>query len=358
MSPASYNYDESMSSLRYANRAKNIKNKPKINEDPKDAMLREFEEEIKRLKAQLDSEHHDGPVQIEEVEEEEEVEENSQKVKKSTVNQVDISKMQEMVQQEKQIILETKGIEEDERNKLLKDLEVRAKQLETEDNQKRELSLKLAQLEEKLLMGGVSVLDKEEEQRMQLSKKQSEIEEKKRQERDLVYQLKNHEEQNIQIEEEYNTLTEEAASKTRKLKKLWALAVSAKMEVKDLMNEQQRERENLLETVRDITKDLKLKMFIISQYVPTEYIRLLEGFAEYDDMIDGYRIKYMQVAGNNVKMEQEEEWKSREDQFQSYEVGPVLVKKKAKVERVKGATKREVAAPRARGLVVNLKRYL
>ena len=38
---------------RYANRAKNIKNKPKINEDPKDAMLREFQEEISRLKAQL-----------------------------------------------------------------------------------------------------------------------------------------------------------------------------------------------------------------------------------------------------------------------------------------------------------------
>lgn len=31
---------------RYANRAKNIKNKPKINEDPKDALLREFQEEI------------------------------------------------------------------------------------------------------------------------------------------------------------------------------------------------------------------------------------------------------------------------------------------------------------------------
>jgi len=29
-----------MSTLRYANRAKNIKNKPHINEDPKDAMLR------------------------------------------------------------------------------------------------------------------------------------------------------------------------------------------------------------------------------------------------------------------------------------------------------------------------------
>ncbi len=49
----SFNYDESLTTLRYANRAKNIKNKPRINEDPKDALLREFQEEIARLKAQL-----------------------------------------------------------------------------------------------------------------------------------------------------------------------------------------------------------------------------------------------------------------------------------------------------------------
>merc|ERR1719371_78364 len=51
--PAGYNFEETISTLRYANRAKNIKNKPKINEDPKDAMLREFQDEIKRLKNQL-----------------------------------------------------------------------------------------------------------------------------------------------------------------------------------------------------------------------------------------------------------------------------------------------------------------
>jgi hypothetical protein len=49
----SFNYDETLTTLRYANRAKNIKNKPRINEDPKDALLREFQEEIARLKAQL-----------------------------------------------------------------------------------------------------------------------------------------------------------------------------------------------------------------------------------------------------------------------------------------------------------------
>ncbi|RYG96396.1 hypothetical protein EON65_54460, partial [archaeon] len=42
-----------ISTLRYANRAKNIKNKPKINEDPKDAMIREFKAEIERLRKML-----------------------------------------------------------------------------------------------------------------------------------------------------------------------------------------------------------------------------------------------------------------------------------------------------------------
>ena len=47
---ANFNYDETITTLRYANRAKSIKNIPKINEDPKDAMLREFQEEIEKLK--------------------------------------------------------------------------------------------------------------------------------------------------------------------------------------------------------------------------------------------------------------------------------------------------------------------
>ncbi|XP_028262127.1 kinesin-like protein KIF17 [Parambassis ranga] len=51
LSPADNNYEESLSTLRYANRAKSIQNRPRINEDPKDAQLREYKEEIKKLKA-------------------------------------------------------------------------------------------------------------------------------------------------------------------------------------------------------------------------------------------------------------------------------------------------------------------
>ena len=53
ISPADYNFDETLSTLRYASRAKNIQNKPKVNEDPKDALLKQYEDEIKQLKEML-----------------------------------------------------------------------------------------------------------------------------------------------------------------------------------------------------------------------------------------------------------------------------------------------------------------
>jgi hypothetical protein len=46
ISPADYNYEETLTTLRYASRAKNIKNKPRVNMDPKDALLKQYEEEI------------------------------------------------------------------------------------------------------------------------------------------------------------------------------------------------------------------------------------------------------------------------------------------------------------------------
>ena len=67
VSPASFNYDETVGTLRYASRAKLIKNAPKINEDPKDALLRQYEEQIKMLKEQLEGKISPQPQIIEKI---------------------------------------------------------------------------------------------------------------------------------------------------------------------------------------------------------------------------------------------------------------------------------------------------
>ncbi|XP_032950414.1 kinesin-like protein KIF16B isoform X6 [Rhinolophus ferrumequinum] len=53
ISPADVNYGETLSTLRYANRAKNIINKPTINEDANVKLIRELRAEIVRLKTLL-----------------------------------------------------------------------------------------------------------------------------------------------------------------------------------------------------------------------------------------------------------------------------------------------------------------
>ncbi|ELT98872.1 hypothetical protein CAPTEDRAFT_195907 [Capitella teleta] len=53
LSPAGVNYSETLSTLRYANRAKSIVNKPTVNEDPNVKLIRELREEIQSLKSML-----------------------------------------------------------------------------------------------------------------------------------------------------------------------------------------------------------------------------------------------------------------------------------------------------------------
>ena len=54
LSPASVNYEETLSTLRYANQVKNIKNEAKVNESPQDKLIRELREENQKLKEMIE----------------------------------------------------------------------------------------------------------------------------------------------------------------------------------------------------------------------------------------------------------------------------------------------------------------
>lgn len=65
LSPADLNYEETLSTLRYADSAKQIKNSAVVNEDPTEKLIRELNEEIERLKELLrkkeDEDKTNGP---------------------------------------------------------------------------------------------------------------------------------------------------------------------------------------------------------------------------------------------------------------------------------------------------------
>ena len=59
---------------------------------------------------------------------------------------------------------------------------------------------------------------------------------------------------------------DEAQSKTKKLKKLRTMILQAQSELKDVQTDHQREIEGLLESVREMSKELKLQMQIINTF--------------------------------------------------------------------------------------------
>ena len=81
------------------------------------------------------------------------------------------------------------------------------------------------------------------------------------------------------MEEQYTSLQEEVEVKSRKLKQLWAKFRAAQQEVQDLQLEQQQQKEDLLLTVRELTRQLQLQNLVIESFVPPEEVETLEARA-------------------------------------------------------------------------------
>ncbi|XP_048589279.1 kinesin-like protein KIF3A [Nematostella vectensis] len=301
--PADYNFDETISTLRYANRAKNIKNKAKINEDPKDALLREFQKEIEKLKAQLGDEGEGG----EESSSEEEVEVEGVMVKRKknkkghAIPPEKIAEMKAKIEAEKLQLQEKKDMAEEEKNAVAKELEKREKDLMEAEEEQNKLQERLKAVESKIIVGGVNLLEKAKEQELLLEESAKELAERRERQENLQKLIKEKEQERIDIEEKYASLQEEASGKTKKLKKVWTMLMSAKSEMADQQQEHQRETEGLLENIRELRRELQRQVLIIDSFIPVEFQELVEQNKLWNDEIGEWQLRYIAYTGNNMR---------------------------------------------------------
>ena len=133
------------------------------------------------------------------------------------------------------------------------------------------ISEKIQAFERKIIVGGENLLEKAEEQARLLEESEKQLEKQKEKQMQMKQKLTQKEEEKILLEEKYANLNEEAQSKTRKLKKLKNMIIQAQAEINDIKTEHQREMEGLLESVREMSKELKLNMAILDSYIPLEF---------------------------------------------------------------------------------------
>jgi len=296
---------------------KNIKNKPKVNEDPKDAMLREYQDEIKRLKMELEAANrgevfnqdghlvsiHDAKREIvEKIVEREVIKEvkvgisdaEMDALKKKSIEEKET--LMKQAQEDMKALIEQQSATAQERAELEAALNREAEDRTRIEVQEQQLNAKLKQMEEKLIRGG-EIMSKASKQEAMLRKAENELRERQMAENRMARELAEREEANIQLEEHLSSLQEEVEVKTRKLKKLFTKCQAATSEVKDLQNEFQIERADMLETIRQLTQNLKLKDLLIDNFIPEEYSHSLELRARWDTEADTWVTKNLKFSG-------------------------------------------------------------
>ncbi|XP_050432495.1 osmotic avoidance abnormal protein 3 [Adelges cooleyi] len=298
LSPADNNYDETLSTLRYANRAKNIYNEPHVNEDPKDTMLRQYQEQIKKLKELLDASNAQLPSSNN-------VNDISEKEKLRLEYQKEMVKLRDKYQEEYnskcQMQADLKALKEKYDKNLAKidfrsDNRTPSPQQIVEkalNNNKVELNAtqqeiikRLKKLQESMV-GGERVNDKE--------LREHRLRKKKAAERRLNALARAF--ANVETEEGpnlvlhvYDDIQEELRVKNEALKKYKQKLKASDREIADIQSEFENERTDYLETVRKQERLIKLQSQILDKIVPTlskecnySNIERLKEDAEWDE---------------------------------------------------------------------------
>ncbi|KAM9841967.1 kinesin-like protein KIF3B [Aulostomus maculatus] len=294
--PSHKNHDESLATLRYASRAKNIKNKPRVNEDPKAALLREFQAEIARLKAKLEERGM--------LAKERRKRRNSKRLSKS------------MAGLEEEIFQETDGefwkaveVEPDhtkdggevakvmtchgssERLRHLNEKRISVEDMQWDQDALEKIVEKYKAMESKLLVGGKTIIDHTNEQQKMLELKRQEIAEQIRREREIQQQMMLQDEENLEMKDTFSSLQQEVELKTKKLRKLYAKLQLVKAEMRDVFEEHVITRQELEQTQNELTRELKYKYLLIENFIPPEEKNKIMNRLHFDCEEDQWRLQ-------------------------------------------------------------------
>eukprot|EP00095_Tigriopus_kingsejongensis_P004116 snap_masked-scaffold122_size333723-processed-gene-1.7 protein:Tk04116 transcript:snap_masked-scaffold122_size333723-processed-gene-1.7-mRNA-1 annotation:"hypothetical protein LOTGIDRAFT_226662" len=314
--PADYNYEESLTTLRYANRAKNIKNKPRINEDPKDALLREFQDEIARLKAKLG---HKGERAVSGGKKRRKPRERRNPDEPMDMSSTSLSDeslvsspepppvvdegLQQKLADERDLLESDTSLLTSEKERLLNELKAKDEALNRERREQEMMKAKIKAMESKLLSGtgGGNMVEHTNEQKKVLEKRKADIAERLRAEREAARLLEEQEEQGLELEKTYSSLQQEVDSKTKKLKKLFTKLQSTKQDILDVTDEYNRDRRDLEDTQQELLKELKLKYLMIENFIPPSDKNKILSRAQFDEDEDvWYLASPGQTAANTI----------------------------------------------------------
>ncbi|CAH1126341.1 unnamed protein product [Ceutorhynchus assimilis] len=248
--PANFNYDETIMTLRYAYRAKSIKNKPMKNEDIKGGKLLIMQQEVERLRALIME-------------------------KSSGIN------------------LDTLNFEDDDADSDMSGSENMEKErkLELGKMEVDELARKLKTLEKQMVHGGKDIVDSVNENELRLEQQRAEIAERKKREIEMQQRIELEEETCSELKQVFASLQQQVDFKRDKLKRLNTKLQSIRQENQDNHEYYLKDRQEIEMANDEAAMNLRQSFLIIDNFVPSEERSRIISLAQFDEDNDNWIIK-------------------------------------------------------------------
>jgi kinesin family protein 3/17 len=286
--PASYNYEETLSTLVYATRARDIKNAPRINEDPKDALLSQLVAQIEALKHQLATQ-------------------NASLVGGGIIvgNDEFLRQIAEQHQQQIEALMAEKNMNEELRQQTRERLDREYEHEKQTKEESEKLRSRIEQMEKSVLVGGVNLVDKAKQQEEELRAKESDLRRQQEERKQLAKQGEQEQEQILMAEKKYGSLKEEASQKAHQIKKVRQLTASMEEGIEDSMAQFTREKAEQTAVIQSLKRELMLLKLIGENFIPDDQIALIEEHCHYDQANRSWRVENVELAGCHRKCEEE-----------------------------------------------------
>ncbi|XP_046666907.1 kinesin-like protein KIF3B [Homalodisca vitripennis] len=279
--PADFNCVETLNTLRYASRAKNILNKPRINEDPIDTLIRKYQDEISRLKCQLAEKKSLKEPRIAC-----EIPLQCMGDSSTIANEVQSVNESNIINCNETKLLGRYCANNEEESQLEKSIE-----LESELNN---LMKRIDSMESKLLSGSnaetSSIFEHTNEQQIILDAKSKEIEKSKLRERDMENLIEMKKETANEMKKEYTNLQQEIEIKSKQLNQYYRELKNVRQVTKEVVADFNSDRRELEIMSYDLLKDLKLRLLILECFVPYEDHRRILSKLHYDEELDCWAV--------------------------------------------------------------------
>lgn len=138
-------------------------------------------------------------------------------------------------------------------------------------------------------------------QEQKLLKHQAELEERRRQQVKLAQEVKQKKEEQLNYKQGFASRKEEIGAINEEIERVQQREAMAKDEAEDMQEVIHREREDLMDRIRELTREIRLKHLIIDQFIPAEEYMKIERRAQWADQMDNWTIPNIEFTGNNIK---------------------------------------------------------